>query len=255
MAKRSKRTPEEKRIAQCEAQRRYIERSEENHQKSLASTRSWRARNKAEILAREKAARTTPEFKEKSRQYEKARYAADPEKGRTRSREWRLKNPELAKKSQREHHKKHAEKRKAQARKWREDHPEQVKANERAWRKANAEKSRLYGHNRRAIMRGSGGKVTEAEIKALWEKQGGLCAYFSVCGNPLKETGKYAAQRDHIQPLKPKDPNQPPGRNEISNIQLLCGFCNRKKKNDDPYRFTQVHEGRLFPDLPRKAKA
>ncbi len=62
--------------------------------------------------------------------------------------------------------------------------------------------------------------------------------------------GSGGMHRDHIEPLKPIDKSKPPGSNTIDNIQLLCQPCNSNKKNHDPYKFTQEHAGRLFPDLP-----
>lgn len=250
MPRPPKRTPEEARIGRREAVKRYAERHPEIVQ---ARTQAWRDANREHISAYDKDRRSTEEFKKKSQGNEKERYAKDPETGKARAAGWRQKNAAILKEVWKKQRAKNPEKRKENNRRWKREHPEEVKAAEKAWREANPEKTRLYGHERRAIQRGSGGKVTVAEIQDLWKKQDGKCVYYAVCGNILTDKGPYAAQRDHIEPLKPIDPTKPPGKNSIENIALLCGLCNRRKKNNDPYAFTQRYEGRLFPDLPQKA--
>ena len=106
----------------------------------------------------------------------------------------------------------------------------------------------------RAIRKGASGKFTASEVKQLFEKQKGLCAYFSVCGNKITQSGPSKYRVDHIEPLQPKDKSRPPGTNDPSNIQLTCDQCNSFKRAKDPYAFTQAYEGRLFPDLPQVPK-
>jgi len=114
MSKKTKRTPEEKRIAQCEASSRW---RIKNLEKDLESTRKWREENRAYIAAYDKARRSTPEFKELSKSIERARYAADPANGKARSKAWRLKNPELAKARDKERRLVNSEERNTQSKK------------------------------------------------------------------------------------------------------------------------------------------
>lgn len=218
----------------------------------LEKTRQWRSANPEKIKASRK--KYNAAHAEQLIAAEKERYAKDPEGQKARAAEYRKNNPEKVRETAKRHHQKHRERRAAESKAWRERNPEKTKENRDRWFRENPEKTRLYGHERRAIQRGSGGKVTVAEIQDLWKKQDGKCVYYAVCGNILTDKGPYAAQRDHIEPLKPIDPTKPPGKNSIENIALLCGLCNRRKKNNDPYAFTQRYEGRLFPDLPQKAK-
>ncbi len=74
--------------------------------------------------------------------------------------------------------------------------------------------------NRRALKKSNGGSHTLAEILALGDRQDWLCAN-PACRISIKE--KYDA--DHMTPLSRG------GSNNISNIQLLCMSCNRKKHN------------------------
>lgn len=90
---------------------------------------------------------------------------------------------------------------------------------------------------------------------AIFEAQRGLCAYFSACGNVIAKSGPGKYHVDHIEPIAPKNKARLPGRNDPFNLSLLCKSCNLKKNNKDPYTFTQQHEGRLFPDLPRDPQA
>jgi 5-methylcytosine-specific restriction endonuclease McrA len=249
MPKRTKRSPEEERIGRREAVKRYAQRHPERVKARIAA---WRQNNKEYTAAYDKTRRSTEEFKEKSKIFEKERYAKDPEFHKGRSAKWRKDNAATIKDHWKKHRQKNKEQRAAQSKKWRIEHREHYKAMQKAWAQANREKVRLYGHGRRVRMRNSGGKITVAQINELWKKQGGKCAYFAVCGNLLTDDRQYGAQLDHIDSLKPADANRAPGRHEIDNAQLLCGLCNRKKKNHDPYKFAQEYAGTLFPDLPKK---
>ena len=240
------RTIEEKRAAQREATRRY---TAKNHESVLEKNRKWRKRNPEKVsIYRTKYRQDNAE---RMAAYEKVRYAKDPDSAKKRAAEWREHNQDRLHEYYRQRYRDNAEEMKAQYKQWRAENKDKLRQRFREWSKANPEKVRLYGHERRAILRGSGGKIAPEEIAELWSNQNGRCVYFSVCGNVLVENGRNAMQRDHIHPLRPKDRTVAPGRNEISNIQLLCGSCNRKKKNQDPYQFTQAYEGRLFPDLPQ----
>ncbi len=85
-----------------------------------------------------------------------------------------------------------------------------------------ANANRLYQTVRRARMHGAAGTFTEQEIEALYEKQDGRCA---ACKTPVAFRHIH---RDHVVPLALG------GSNDISNIQVLCGPCNRSKGARDP---------------------
>jgi 5-methylcytosine-specific restriction endonuclease McrA len=78
-----------------------------------------------------------------------------------------------------------------------------------------------------------GGKFTAEQIDELHAKQRGKCAN---CRTPI---GQKTYHRDHIVALSRG------GSNDISNIQLLCIPCNRRKYNKCPIEFAQAH-GRLL---------
>ena len=90
------------------------------------------------------------------------------------------------------------------SKKWAEDNPEEV-------RRAKTNNLR----KRRAAKHASRGNFTVQEFKELCESYGNKCL---ACG----ET-EAALEADHVVPLTKG------GSDSISNIQPLCGSCNRKK--------------------------
>ena len=82
--------------------------------------------------------------------------------------------------------------------------------------------NRNKARQRRALKRGAKGKVTNADLQAMREDQGGQCAY---CGDAV-------AHLDH----KVSVANG--GQHELPNLQWLCAPCNMYKRamNDDEYR-------------------
>lgn len=95
------------------------------------------------------------------------------------------------------------------------------------------ERKRIYKANRRAYKRQSGGRHTLRQIKELYKKQGGKCV------NCLSEFEKSGYHIDHIFPISRG------GRNDISNIQLLCPPCNIAKGSLHPLEFAKK-QGRLL---------
>lgn len=180
-------------------------------------------------------------------------YYANHEQRKAAARAWKAKNRDKCREhkkswdtANKEHVQEYGKKRRAEK-------PAQLSESFRRWRLKNMERMRAHANRRRAAKVGSGGHFTAKEIRTLWVAQKGRCAYFSVCGNSLMPKGFRGTHRDHIEPLIPADPTRAPGTNTIGNIQLLCRVCNQRKKNHDPYQFTQQYEGRLFPDLPQVA--
>ena len=92
----------------------------------------------------------------------------------------------------------------------------------------------VYGQVRRTKKAGNGGSFTPAQIDDLYRMQKGLCAEPS-CRCRLR--GKYHI--DHIIPLDLG------GTSWITNLQLLCPSCNRRKSNKDPIAWAQEN-GRLL---------
>lgn len=160
-------------------------------------------------------------------------YAKDPETRRERSKAWAKAHPEYtqayeaARRGTRltayrtwcaAHRKELNAKRQA----YNAAHREENKARHRAYKRANPGKLRAQWHNGRARRMGVGGTHTAAEWRALRDWFGNVCLR---CGT---------ADRicvDHVVPLSKG------GTNTISNLQPLCGSCNRRKyKRSTDYR-------------------
>ena len=96
---------------------------------------------------------------------------------------------------------------------------EEVIARSKKWAESNPEKVRQAKANnrrkRRAARHASPGSFTAEEFEALCESYGNRCL---ACG----ET-EAVLEADHVVPLTKG------GSDSISNIQPLCGSCNRKK--------------------------
>lgn len=215
-------------------------------------------RNRRRRLERIEFFRAYEESRKEARAVErKRRYEEDPlyrEELLRRAREWKAAHREWCRENKEKWDAENKDHREEYGKKRWEEKKEELSAIWRAWRLQNPEYMRAQANKRRAAKEGSGGQFRPNEIRDLWEKQNGLCAYFSVCGNKLGVKGFGGAHRDHIEPLIPADPSRPPGANTIDNIQLLCRRCNQQKRNKDPYAFTQSHAGTLFPDLPKSPK-
>ncbi len=111
------------------------------------------------------------------------------------------------------------EKYRAYDKKNREKNGERLRAAQRQWRKEHPEEARAARRTRRARIKSVGGKHTPDEISKLFKKQGGKCAN-TVCRKKISLRRYHA---DHIIPLARR------GHNRISNIQLLCPWCNQSK--------------------------
>lgn len=112
--------------------------------------------------------------------------------------------------------------------------PDKVRASYKSWQstdKGRAVKARLQ-RERRARLRGAGGKHTAADIDEILAAQNGRCAY---CRTDLRS----GYEVDHIIPLAKG------GTNGRRNIQVLCPTCNRHKRTKDPIQFAQ-EMGRLI---------
>ncbi|WP_338928357.1 HNH endonuclease signature motif containing protein [Roseomonas mucosa] len=91
----------------------------------------------------------------------------------------------------------------------------------RRWAKENQDKVLQYSRIKRARRRGAEGTHTAADIANLFAAQHGFC---NNCACSIQ--GGYHV--DHIMPLKLG------GRNDVSNLQLLCAPCNMRKHAKHP---------------------
>jgi len=89
-------------------------------------------------------------------------------------------------------------------------------------------------HNRRAIIREDGGRITKADIEARFAEQGGVCFY---C---LAKLSDYDV--DHVTPLSGG------GRNVPENIVCACKRCNNSKRAGDPAVFMAFRV--IYTDTP-----
>jgi len=190
----------------------------------------------------------------KARERQRELMATDPEKIRAKAREDYRKNPETNKARRKRWNDANKERMKAYtlankekfdaARKeWEKKNPDKLAAKTKKWqlankeylkakRQENPEQARAIKQRRRAREVAAEGNHTAAELKALFEKQKGKCAYCSA-----KLTKSYHA--DHIVALSKG------GTNWISNITLACAKCNVSKHAMDPIEFAR-RNGRLI---------
>jgi 5-methylcytosine-specific restriction endonuclease McrA len=117
---------------------------------------------------------------------------------------WAEENEDSVSASKRKHYELHRDGIIARSKKWAESNPEKV-------RQAKANNLR----KRRAARHASRGNFTVEEFKELCESYGNKCL---ACGDT-----EAALEADHVVPLTKG------GSDNISNIQPLCGSCNRKK--------------------------
>jgi len=143
--------------------------------------------------------------------YKAKSYSANRESVKKKSVEWYAANRERARET-------HA--------KWAAANFEKKKADNAKWCASHPENQRASYHKRRARIKKTGGFFTVADIRCLLKQQKRKCV---VCRTDI--TNVYHI--DHIMPLALG------GRNEISNIQLLCPFCNISKKDKHPIDFMQ----------------
>jgi 5-methylcytosine-specific restriction endonuclease McrA len=117
---------------------------------------------------------------------------------------WAAENEESVSASKRKHYEVNRDEIITRSKKWAESNPEKV-------RQAKANNSR----KRRAARQASLGSFTVEEFEALCDAYGNTCL---ACG-----ATEAVLEADHVVPLTKG------GSDDISNIQPLCGSCNRKK--------------------------
>lgn len=159
--------------------------------------------------------------------------AKDPkERARLRARIWRLHNLERDKANCKAWRERNPERAKSNIKRWAELNPEKHRAYKAKWAAANPEHCKANLRNRRSRKASAAGRHTPCEIATLAKRQEFKCAN---CRSSIKD--QYEA--DHIMPLALG------GSNEISNIQLLCRSCNRRKSKKHPVAWAQEN-GRLL---------
>jgi 5-methylcytosine-specific restriction endonuclease McrA len=117
---------------------------------------------------------------------------------------WAAENEESVSASKRKHYELNRDEIIARSKKWAEDNPEKV-------RQAKTNNLR----KRRAARHVGPGSFTAEEFEALCDTYGNKCL---ACGDT-----EAVLEADHVVPLTKG------GSDDISNIQPLCGSCNRKK--------------------------
>lgn len=127
------------------------------------------------------------------------------------------------------YHAKNAEKVKEKNRAWRIKNPDKVKEQNAKWNDLNPEARRVINHNRRAKVRGAGGKLSIDIVEKLFKLQKGKCP---VCKDGLSLT-KPRSPLDHIVAISNG------GLNNDDNMQMLCRTCNQQKHAKHPVDFMQ----------------
>ncbi|MFK0057984.1 HNH endonuclease [Streptomyces werraensis] len=157
-------------------------------------------------------------------------YAKDPTKVLQQNRSWYEANKDKTLNMTRRWRKENADKKREADARWREKNREKAREANRRYEaslKGKSAKKRSTA-NRRAILREAG-----VLPKGFWE------ALLRVYGSKCMKPGCESAERltpDHIVPLAKG------GRNELYNLQILCGSCNSAK---------QARSADDFRDWPR----
>lgn len=173
-------------------------------------TKAWYEKNKGRAAASRK--RYATENAEKVRDSKKRWSAENRDRINEGNRRYRTTNKDAVNFRAREREKANPEPRKIARKKWDENNPEV---------------RRSITRNRRARIKGVGGKISAAQIVELLDKQSYRCA---ACRCDTRKTGHHV---DHIVPIASG------GENTISNAQVLCPPCNRMKSAKDPVEFMQ----------------
>jgi 5-methylcytosine-specific restriction endonuclease McrA len=138
---------------------------------------------------------------------------------------YRMANPDKKRAIYKRWYDRHPQKSAAKVKAWQAANPEQAKRHHDTYRECNPHIGRVAQHNRRALIRASGGKLSTGLPVLLFAEQGGKCPY---CLAHLSETGYHL---DHYLPIALG------GANDDSNAQLLCPNCNRRKSGKHPKEF------------------
>jgi len=157
---------------------------------------------------------------------------ANPEKAADYKRKYRESNLEKVAESSRKWAEANRESELKRKREYYEDNRDQYAAIARKWRCANPERHREINQNRRAKIKGNGGKLSKDIVQKLLTLQKGKCV---CCGASLGND----YHLDHIIPLALG------GMNDDFNVQLLTPKCNMSKGSKHPIDYMRS-KGKLI---------
>lgn len=175
----------------------------------------WRAKNPERW--KEITAKTRAKNREKVLANSAKWAKANPDRVKAKMDKWREANRDVARTA---------------TKKWRAKHPDRSRAAVDRWSANNAERVKATKANRRTRELKAEGVFTAADIKVLFVRQRGRCAYCSI-------SLKSGYNIDHITALARGGTNWP------KNLQLTCALCNNRKHAKDPIAFAQ-ELGRLI---------
>lgn len=193
----------------------------DNPEKVKAQNKLYRHLNQAKVSEAQKKWRQ--ENKEELKVKQHVAYLKSKESGKhlEQGRKWRKNNREKCRAASRKHDAKPESKAKRKIyNKWyKETFPDKFNASRTNWRINNPEKSRNVVRRRRArIAQLDGSGISAEQIAELRARFGHRCLW---CEKHESEVGTLHA--DHVIPVVKK------GLHDITNIQMLCKNCNRKK--------------------------
>lgn len=191
-----------------------------------SENRAYYGANKESVLAKNKAwAEANPEkMREYVRQHQRDWRLRDPSGYKAYMAKYRT--PEVNRRYAREDYHRNREDRLTAIRAWRARNADICAALGKAWRELNKEQVRALSRSYKARKKNSIGTHSGEDIKSLLEAQKWKCA---IC----KISVKNGYHVDHVIPLAKG------GRNDKSNLQILCQRCNCRKHDKDPIAFAR----------------
>ena len=171
-----------------------------------------------------------PDFRERRNVTASAWKKANRAHATQKNREWHEKNPGKNKEYCNRYYRDNKSKFIENNRRWVAANRERARETIKKWLKAHPESKRAYKHNRRAKIAENGGTFSARDIAIMYDRQKNRCA---AC---IKER---KLQIDHIIAVANG------GSSDPSNLQLLCGPCNRSKGRKDAMTWAREH-GRLL---------
>lgn len=152
-----------------------------------------------------------------AREFARKYREADPQRHRDSSRKWATANRDRVRENNSN---------------WYKANKDWAAEQNRNWQKVNPEKRKVINQNRRAKVRGSGGKLSPNIVQTLMALQKGKCA---CCDKSLSK----GHHLDHIIPIALG------GMNDDSNVQLLTPKCNLSKGAKHPVDYMRS-KGKLI---------